>query len=773
MRHDNLIFQGVTAIKPFENNPQFSNPLVNSASPYLRQHAHNPVFWYPWGKEAIEKARAENKPILLSIGYSTCYWCHVMEREVFENVSIASLMNRHFINIKVDREEHPELDDIYMTARQMLTHEGGWPNNVFLTPELKPFYAGGTYAPDESYGKPAFPRLLEWLHFSWSTKPEEAKQAAQQIFESMQNYLVHPTTESTQRDMPTLAGALLNDLKNHHDERSGGFFQAPKFPHETYLSYLLTHYEHTGDIVALDMAAHSLGKMAVGGIYDHVGCGFHRYAVDKEWYIPHFEKMLYNQAMLARVYTDAARLTGNAWFADIAKSILDFTAGPMRSGTGGFYAAIDAETDGVEGAYYAWTSQEIEALLTQDETAFFVAVYALADIPAFPGHKHAQGQAIIARKPLDLAAREMGMPYEQMAAMTGAVMNKLLAVRNGRKPPNLDDKIIVGWNGLMIDAFAHAGSVFSIERYTTIAADAANYLLEHAIDNEGRLKRISGQTRIDATLEDYAYLCKGLLSLWRTTGQKNWMESAQSLMDAAEELFADKNAPGYFYTQPSAYTLLQIKSGDDSTLPNANAVMLENMVALSAANKNTAYKKKAQAMADYFLGDSPKMLVEYAAMMEAALKLESASTGKKLATEKKFAAQESPVAPDDIVAVSASLFPSDAKPGERCELIVTLAVKEGWHINASKPAQAFLIPTQVTVSGQGVESAGTIYPEPLRRSDPYQDNPLLVYEGEIHVTARLRLLPKAGERPPLKLMVRFQPCSGATCHKTRDISLTV
>jgi uncharacterized protein YyaL (SSP411 family) len=464
-----------------EQNPQFSNALVHSASPYLRQHAHNPVFWYPWGEEAIARARTENKPILLSIGYSTCYWCHVMEREVFMNVSIAAQMNEHFINVKVDREEHPELDEIYMVARQMMTREGGWPNNIFLTPDLKPFFAGGTFPPADMPGRSGFPRLLEWLHHAWTTQNAELQKAAEEITQAITGYLNYVPKETAAPNVAELAGKLFTSLKQHHDASAGGFFQAPKFPHENYLGFLVAYHELTGDKEALDILTLSLRKMAAGGIYDQVGCGFHRYAVDKEWYVPHFEKMLYNQSQLARVYTDAARLTSNPWLADIAKSILDFVMGPLTDGGGAFYAAIDAETDGVEGAYYAWSAEELEKLLKPEEARFLMDFFALADIPKFPGHKHADGQALIARKPLDEAAREKNMPYIQVAAMVGYVMNKLLNARNLRKAPGLDNKIIVGWNGLMIDAFAHAAKVFDKPHYAIAARRAADLLLENFI----------------------------------------------------------------------------------------------------------------------------------------------------------------------------------------------------------------------------------------------------------------------------------------------------
>ena len=484
------------------------------------------------------------------------------------------------------------------------------------------------------------------------------------------------------------------------------------------MSFLLGYYERTELLEALDMVTYSLSKMAAGGISDHVGCGFHRYAVDKEWYVPHFEKMLHNQAQLARLYTDAARLSANPYLADIAKSILDFVGGPFTDGNGAFYSAIDAETDGVEGAYYAWEASEFETLLTPQEIEFLTRFYALADIPQFPGHKHTNGQVIIARKPLDVAAREHQMPYVQLMAMSGQVMNKLLEARNKRKAPHLDDKIIVSWNGLMIDAFAHAGKVFAAPAYVARAGKAAQFLLEHAIDNEGELKRIvsSGRTQLDATLEDYAFLIKVLIDqpVARSDPKEHWLEAAASLMERARELFADgKN--GYFMTRESEYLLVRIKSGDDSTLPNANAVMLHNMIDLFEITKDKVWCSRAQALADYFLSDKAILLPESATMAHAALRLAEGKIVAKPATFEEAAGDAEKPAPSDVVAVSTALFPANVKPGERCELIVTLDIKDSWHINANPAGAPFLIPTQVEVQGRDVEVDGIAYPEPLRK----------------------------------------------------------
>jgi len=737
-------------MQPVERNPIFTNLLVNSPSPYLRQHAHNPVFWYPWGKDALDRAKAENKPIFLSIGYSSCYWCHVMEREVFENVSIAALMNQSFVNIKVDREEHPEIDDIYMIARQLLKQEGGWPNNVFLTPALEPFYAGGTYAADESTNRPAFPRLLEWINHTWETNRDEALSVAKKLTQDMRAYLLYRAPKQPDKaDIAQESEKLFNLYTRYYDARAGGFFQAPKFPHECYLQFLLGYYEATGKTPALDMVTHSLHKMAAGGLQDHVGCGFHRYAIDKEWYVPHFEKMLYNQAQLARLYTDAARITGNPYFADLAKSILDFVGGPLTSVGGAFYVAIDAESDGIEGAHYAWSAKELDALLTPDDLTFLTTFYAMADIPQFPGHKHVDGQVLIARKPLDLAARERNIPYAQLAAVSAGLMNKMLEIRNKRPAPIIDDKILVGWNGLMIDAFAHAGRIFNRPSYTARAREALDFILERAVDNNGNLKRVyaGGHAYLEATLDDYAFLIKGIISLWRATPDVELLGAAKSLAVRVEELFSD-NGQGYFYTQSSERTLLRLKSGDDSAIPNSNAVYLHNLIDLYDITQDSAYLVRAKILAGFFLNGNEKISVEWATMMHAAMRL-NPSPSKGMATNNPAIA-----ASDDIVTVSATLSPADPAPGAICEVIITLNIKDGWHINANRIDQPFLIATQIDVQGEGVEVLDITYPEAAN------------YKGKIVISASVRLLD--GKRLPIKIMARFQPCQGASCYVVED-----
>ncbi len=707
---------------------------------------------------------------------------------MFENLSIASQMNQLMINIKVDREERPDIDELYMVARQLLTHEGGWPNNVFLTPELKPFYAGGTFAPDESHGIAAFPRLLEWINYSWTTQETETRAMADQITDAMRPHLVfNPPPEIVEGpDASQQADELFKMLLEFYDGRAGGFFQAPKFPHECLLTFLIGYYEHSNvsdtsfnrNVEAIDMVSKTLRKMASGGIYDHVGGGFHRYAVDKDWFCPHFEKMLYNQAMLARVYTDAARLTGNEYFADIARSILDFVRGPLTHATGAFYSAIDAEVDGVEGAYYVWQPEEFSAILNEEEITFLMNLYALADVPNFPGHKPTKGQALVARRPLDELAKERQVPYVELAATVGHVMNKLLLSRNVRQAPTLDDKIIVSWNGLMIDAFAHAGKTLGIPSYLLAARRAVDFLLEHAIDNDGALNRIyiNGQPNTAATLEDYAYLIKGILSLWRATPDDVLLEAAQNLLSQVDERFTSKDSDGYFFSQPSDRLLIRSSNCDDMTIPNANSVMAHNLIDLFEITRDEQYSNKAHALCGHFLDGKPQITIEAATIIHAALRLDALVKGKILDKPLVFdtatrVAGGSSIA-DEVVSVSAEIIPADAGPGDDCEIVVRMEIQKGWHVNANEVNHSFLIPTRVQIQGPSLEHYHFHYPAPLLRMAGASPIPLTTFSGRVTMSSHAKLKADV-PRTPLQVMVRFQPCTEEACYNTQDIVLTV
>lgn len=679
-----------------------------------------------------------------------------MEREVFEDIAIAALMNRYFINIKVDREEHPQLDELYMTARQLMTHEGGWPNNIFLNHDLKPFHAGGTYGAQDAYGKPSFPRLIEWLHDNWENKREEVEAMANEAGEVMQRFLSPQTAPLSGDDFSGIIAELRAKLAQHFDAESGGFYQAPKFPQENFLQFLIHHHEQTGDEESLDMAAFSLGKMATGGIYDHVGCGFHRYAVDKDWLVPHFEKMLYTQAQLTRCYADLARITESPYFADITRSVCEFVAGPFTDGGGAFYSAIDAETDAVEGAYYAWTKEDIESLLTPDELAFFTHHYGLAEIPRFEGHKHPDGDVIIGRMPLPEAALQRNLPYEQVAGMAGQVLNKLLAVRNLRISPSRDEKIIVSWNGLMIDAMAYAGKVLDEPSYIARARKAVDYILKHGINNDGQLMRCitAGRAQHLATLDDYAYFIKGLLSLHDASGDNTILQTAKTLMARAEELFGDKKGVGFYLTQENDNAFIRIKNGDDNALPSANAVMAENYMKLGE-------RHKALTILQTFLADENSQWLEYSSMLTAALQFKK----PEQVTVKPI---ERPL-PERFVRTKLSLFPKNARAGENAQLILKLDIADGFHISAMQKDGRE--PVQVALQSGLVELLDIERPIASTLSTAQGD--IICYHGQVGFVMNIKLLDSYKQPEDLAIRLTYQPCNENSCFEQVNELITL
>lgn len=747
-----------------EQTPLFTNALITSPSPYLRQHAHNPVMWYPWSPEALDLARTQDKPILLSVGYSSCYWCHVMEREVFENPSIAAFMNEHFINIKVDREEHPEIDEIYMIARQLMTREGGWPNNVFLTPDLKPFYAGGTYGAKDMHERPAFPRLLEWLNHAWIEKREETEKSANATYELMQRYLsAKPQiVGNTKNIVDDLIPKLIDDLIAKHDDVAGGFYKQPKFLHETYLDFLISAGHVLDHKQALDTAAHSMLAMAAGGVYDQVACGFHRYSVDRQWYVPHFEKMLYNQAMCASIYTHLFTLTNNPFFADIARGTLEFVAGPMTSEEGGFYTAIDAETDGVEGAYYAWNVTELQAILDENEIAFFTHYFALADIPHFPGHKKVNGQVIIARKSLWEAAKQDDLPFMQVAVMAGQLLNKLLSVRNQREAPLLDDKIITSWNGLMIAAYAEASYILGLEKFKTIAEDAAQFITKNMLKDDGTLLRIfsNNQAYIEGQLEDYSYLAHGLLELHRVFPEQGWLQKSEQLLEKAEALFFDSATNQYTLNRASDLQSLTISHSTDSVLPSPVAMILSGMVDLYEITKSKVWLKKANALAAALSNTiNPATLPEFATLLKVMLKLKTLQDDTVPAKIREYFTPDITAKQTESVKLHAE-FTDNAppKPGAEVEIIVKFTVVDGWYIS---PHHVAAYGSKLDIFGDNIASLLSIE-YPTAKNVNIKDKKVFGYTGEQKILAKVKLK-SFKKRKPISITLHYQPCREGQC----------
>ena len=554
-----------------------ANRLAGETSPYLLQHAHNPVEWHPWGPEALELARAEDRPIFLSVGYSACHWCHVMERESFEEPTIAVLMNEHFVNIKVDREERPDLDQIYMAAVQAMTGQGGWPMSVFLTPDLRPFFGGTYYPPTDGRGMPGFPRVLLGVAAAWKDRRGEILTAAAELTRQLSDH------GSVPADDGALTTALLDGankaLGRVFDPMHGGFGSAPKFPHAMDLKVLLRQHARTGDAYALHMVRQTLDKMARGGIYDHLGGGFARYSTDERWLAPHFEKMLYDNALLAQVYLEAYQVTRDPEYARVARETLDYVLGRMTAPEGGFYSTEDADSEGVEGKYYVWTMEEILALLGPGRGRAFAYAYDVTEGGNWEGHT-----ILNLPKPLDQAAKLLGRHESELRVELAQDRERLLAARERRVPPAKDTKVLTSWNGLMLAPLAEAAHILDEPRYAAAASRAAGFLLDTMRAPDGRLLHSykDGQARFNGYLDDYANLIDGLTRLFEATGEPRWIGAAVELAGVMIAEFADP-AGGFFYTGARHEALIaRQKDLYDNATPSGSAMAATALLRLAA-----------------------------------------------------------------------------------------------------------------------------------------------------------------------------------------------
>jgi uncharacterized protein YyaL (SSP411 family) len=568
-----------------------SNRLAKESSPYLLQHRDNPVDWYPWGEEAIEWARSEGRPIFLSIGYSACHWCHVMEHESFESEAIARVLNENFVAIKVDREERPDLDQIYMNAVQMLTGHGGWPMSVFLTPELKPFYGGTYWPPQSSRGMPGFDQILAAVMDAWKNRREQALNAAEQLTAELQNVGVVAGGDAGALDVG-LIDAAAGQLRKTFDNTYGGFGQAPKFPHPMDLQLLLRTWQRTGQQGPLDMVRLSLDRMAAGGIYDHLGGGFARYSVDARWLVPHFEKMLYDNALLAGAYLDAYLVTGDANYARVLRETLNYVIRDMTNSGGGFYSTEDADSEGHEGLFYVWTPDEIEAVLGDERGATFGRVYDVSDDGNFEGRN-----ILNLPKTLEQCASILRREPQELAAELAESREKLFAVREKRVRPGKDDKVIVAWNGLMIDAMARAGAALNEPEYVITADEVASFIMSRMRRDDGRLLHSwrNGQAKLDAYLDDYAALANSLVSLYEANFKERWIDDAVQLMDIVLDKFVDPVGGGFFYTASDHEQLIaRNKELTDSSIPSGNSLAANALLRLGRLTGRSDYLDAAE-----------------------------------------------------------------------------------------------------------------------------------------------------------------------------------
>lgn len=565
-----------------------TNRLINETSPYLLQHAENPVDWYPWGPEALARAKREDKPIFLSIGYSACHWCHVMAHEDFENEEIAELMNENFVNIKVDREERPDLDDIYQKVCQMTTGSGGWPLSVFLTPDQKPFFAGTYFPPDGRYGTPGFASLLRQLSDMYKNNREAIERQTKVLMDGLvqtTQFILPPT----KLEKILLDEAAINLLQSS-DPINGGFGSAPKFPNASNLAFLLRYHDLSKIGRFRDFVLSTLDKMAAGGIHDHIGGGFHRYSTDSRWFAPHFEKMLYDNALIPVVYIEAFQITGNKKYTDIASRTLDYVLREMTHPTGGFYSAQDADSEGVEGKYYIWKKSEIMKALGSDGEIFCMH-YGITEGGNFEGHN-----ILHASVPVETLAKKLSKPQEEIERILSEGRVKLLLIREKRVKPGRDEKILTSWNGLMITAFAKGHRVTGNDAYLGAARKAVEFIERSLVDDD-TLKRTfkDGQAKLDGYLDDYAFYINGLLDLFEADSKAEYLHRAMAYAEHMVKHFWDETNGDFFFTSDNHEKLIvRTKSVYDLSIPSGNSITALVLLRLYHYTQNQDYFRKAE-----------------------------------------------------------------------------------------------------------------------------------------------------------------------------------
>lgn len=567
---------------------QFTNKLTRETSPYLLQHAHNPVDWYPWGEEAFEKARIEDKPVLVSIGYSACHWCHVMERESFEDEDAARLMNENFVSIKVDMEERPDIDQIYMTFVQMTTGRGGWPMNVFLTPEKLPFFGGTYFPPVPKYGAPSWRQILTSVADAWRERRDELIHSAYDLLGELRRNALGDVSSGNVSD--ELTDAAFRGLLNSFDVKNGGFGGAPKFPAAMSMEFLLRFHRRTGNAMALEIVETTARKMANGGIYDQIGGGFHRYSVDAVWLVPHFEKMLYDNAQLISIYLHLFQITHDNFFKEIATSTLEYVKREMLSPEGGFYSTQDADSEGVEGKYFVWTAEETEAVMGREDARIFNFFYDVSEEGNFE-----RKNILNSRMTRQEVPGALSLDPAELDAILERGRRLLFAAREKRVKPFRDEKVLTAWNGLMLSAFAEAAFILNNREYLDIAKRNAEFLLANLRNDEGLFRTYKdGQAKLSAYLEDYANFADALITLSVAASDLGYLEESKRLADKMIAEFWDEENGGFYFTGNSHENLI-VRSKDffDNATPSGNSVAADVLVKLSRLFENEKYERYA------------------------------------------------------------------------------------------------------------------------------------------------------------------------------------
>jgi uncharacterized protein YyaL (SSP411 family) len=766
-----------------------ANRLARETSPYLLLHAHNPVDWYPWGPEAFAKAKAEDKPVFLSVGYSSCYWCHVMERECFEDPEIARRLNAGFVCVKVDREERPDVDQVYMAALQVFGR-GGWPMSIFLTPDGRPFFGGTYFPPADRDGAEGFPSLLGRVSEAWRDHRAEINRDAERLSEVVRRSLAEASAGRRAPLTREAAAAGVAALAEQFDPEHGGFGfnpenpnpRRPKFPEPVNLVYLLEQHRRqarakgpdqarpsapaTGRLGPLEMVVTTLDHMARGGIRDQLAGGYHRYSTGRDWAVPHFEKMLYDNAQLASAHLLAVELTGDPRWRAEAEATFAFVARTMTAPEGGFYSALDAETDGEEGAYYVWTRDQVASVLGVGPDALaFARVYGLDRGPNFEKGRY----VLLEPRPRAEQAAALNTTPGPLEARLAPLRSSLLAARDRRPAPLRDDKVLTSWNGLMIAAYADGFRVLNDPRYRQSAEQAADFLLGTLRDGDGRLLRTyrDGRSKLPAYLEDYAFLAHALLRLHAATGDPKRLEQARALTDRMLADFADPKEGGFFYTANDHESLIaRTKDPFDNVLPGGNSVAVRNLVALAAATGDARYLDAAGKALDAFsarIAASPVALPLMLVALDEYLDARPPAAGPVA----DAAGADDPAGVKDVVTVTSSLSdPAGVAPGLEFDVVLTLTIKEGWHTYANPTGVDGIPPTRVALDpGQGATLVRVIYPtgeaKVLASSGKEK---VALYEGKVSLTARVKLDPESKSAPSsLSFTVHYQACNDRAC----------
>ena len=782
------------------------NRLIRETSPYLLLHAHNPVDWYPWGPEALEKARKEGKMIFLSVGYSSCYWCHVMERKVFMNEAIAKSLNENYVCIKVDREERPDVDDVYMTALQVYYQaigspsSGGWPLSIFLTPDCKPI-AGGTYFPPEDIdGITGFPTVVAKLNDLWANKKEQMEGNAE-ILANETRRAMRPRMALKAIDAGIeLAQKSFDAVVASIDPEFGGVdfnaqrAKAPKFPTPSKLMMVHELLKRQPNPEATKLLDLTLMQMACGGIRDHVGGGFHRYSVDRQWHVPHFEKMLYDQAQLADLYAAAYSTGQNPFYKQVAIEILEFVERELMSNDGAFYSALDAETNGIEGEYYVWEARDIDKILGKD-AATFKDAYHVKDLPDFE-----HGNV------LRLSSRQLPGPGKDVSLGSGSATTdefatarqKLLTARNQRPRPLRDEKVLLGWNGLMIGAFARAGMLLKQPEFVQTAEKAGAFVMSNMRDTKGRLlhTHTAGKSKLNAYLDDYAYVIDGLLAVHEATGEAKWLRAAKQLQDDQLKFFRDEAGGAFFFTSHDHEELLaRTKNCYDGVMPAGNSVSARNLIKLARLTGEQKYAAEATTIIDFFasnLDQTPRGLAFLALALSESLPDEPKTQSSVQVPETVAQAggkatpsaeppliqasnqKEEPPKKDEHVKAQAFLSVDKLPPGSTCEVMVVLKVDKGWHINANPPMPDYLIPVKVTWKSKNkIQLVDLKYPKGTAFKFEGSNEDAMVHEGEVHIRGTVEI-PKeaAGLTEDMEIVINYQCCNEAGCLPPKNIKLT-